>query len=55
MAMSRIDAFTEYCLIVHIKSNNESELALGSIEGMNKMGKPPKVVYIDGETGIRNS
>ena len=55
MAMLCIDAFTKYCVIVLIKSNNESELALGFTECMNKMGKPPKVVYTDGEIGITNS
>ena len=55
MAMLCIDAFTKYCAIVIIKSHNVSELALGFIECMNKMGKPPKVVYTDGETGIRHS
>lgn len=55
IAMLCIDAFTKYCVIVPIKSKNESELALGFIECMNKMGKPPKVIFTDGETGIRNS
>ena len=55
MAMLCTDPFTKYCAIVPIKSKNESELALGFIECMNNMGKPPKVVYTDGETGIRNS
>ena len=55
MAMLCTYAFTKNCVIVLTKSNNESELALGFIECMNKMGKPPKVVYTDGETAIRNS
>ena len=55
MAMLCTDPFTKYCAIVPIKSKNESELALGFIECMNNMGKPPKVVYTDGEMGIRNS
>ena len=55
MAILCIDAFTKYCVIVIIKSNNESELALGFIGCMNKMGKPPKVVCTDGEACIRNS
>ena len=54
-AMLCIDAFTKYCAIVPIKSKSESELALGFIECMNKMGKPPKVVYSYEEMGIRNS
>ena len=55
MAMLCIDAFTKSCVICPIKSNSESELALGFIECMNKMGKPPKVVFTDGETGTRHS
>ena len=52
MAMLCTDPFTKYCAIVPIKSKNKSELALGFIECMNNMGKPTKVVYTDGETGI---
>ena len=32
-----------------------SELALGLIECINKMGGKPNIIYTDGETGIRNS
>ena len=53
MAMLCIDAFTKYCVIVRIKSNNENALALGFIECMGKMGNPPKVAYTDGDTGTR--
>ena len=35
--------------------NSESELALGAIERMHKMGRQPTVVYTDGQTRIRNS
>ena len=44
----------KYCVLAPFKSNSESEFALGFIECMNKMGKPPHVVYTDGEPGIRN-
>ena len=49
MAMLCIDAFTKYCVIVPIMSNSESALALGFIESMNKMGKPPQVVHAYGK------
>ena len=37
MAMLCIDAFTKYSVIVPIKSNSESELALGFIKSMIKL------------------
>ena len=55
MAMLCTYAFTKNCVIVLTKSNNESKLALGFIECKNKMGKPPKPVYTNGATGIRNN
>ena len=38
-----------------IKVKTESDLALGFIECMNKMGGPPKVIMTDGEGAIKNS
>ena len=38
-----IDIFSKYCAIVPIKGKTESDLALGFIECMNKMGGPPKL------------
>ena len=55
IAMRCIDVLTKYCVIAIIKSNNKSELPLGFIECTNKMGKPPKVVYTNGEVGVRNT
>ena len=55
IGMICIDIFSKYCSICPIKSKNESELALGLIECINKMGNKPKIIYTDGETGIRNS
>ena len=37
------DAFTRYCVIGPVRSNSETELALGLIECMHKLRKPPKV------------
>ena len=50
-----IDICIKYCSICPIKSNNESELALGLIECINEMGHKPNIIYTDGETRIRNS
>ncbi|MFM7979166.1 MAG: hypothetical protein ACKPKO_07600 [Candidatus Fonsibacter sp.] len=50
-----MDAFSKYCAIFPVKSKNESELALGFVECMNKMGGSPKVIMTDGESGINNS
>ena len=50
-----IDIFSKYCAIVPIKGKTESDLALGFIECMNKMGGPPKVIMTDGEVAIKNS
>ena len=38
-----------------IKGKTESDLALGFIECMNKMGGPPKVIMTDGEGAIHDS
>ena len=32
-----------------------ANFALGLIECINKMGGKPRIIYTDGETGIRNS
>ena len=50
-----IDIYFQYCAIVPIKGNTESDLALGFIECMNKMGGPPKVIMTDGEGAKDNS
>ena len=50
-----IDILWKFCVIVPIKGKTESDLALGFIECMNKMGDPPKVIMTDGEGAIQNS
>ena len=49
-----IDKFSKYCAILPINGKTESDLALGFIECMNKMGRPPKVIMTDGEGAIKN-
>ena len=46
---------SKFCAIVPIKGKTESDLALGFIECMNKMGGPPKVIMTDGEGAIKKS
>ena len=54
-AMVCIDTFTKYAAVVPVKGKTENDLALGVIESIVKMGKQPQDIYMDGETGIRNS
>ena len=54
-AMVCIDIFTKYVAVVPTKGKTESDLAHGMIECLAKMGKPPQILYTDGETCIRNS
>ena len=54
-AMVCVDVFTKYAAVVPVKGKTENDLALGVIESIVKMGKKPQVIYMDGETGIRNS
>ena len=46
---------SKYDFVVPIKGKTESDLAHGMIECFAKMGQPPRIVYTDGETGIRHS
>ncbi|MFM7980117.1 MAG: hypothetical protein ACKPKO_12455 [Candidatus Fonsibacter sp.] len=55
IGMMCIDDFSTYCVIVPNKYKNESELALGFVECMNKMGGSPQLIITDGEGGIKNS
>ncbi|MFM7987759.1 MAG: hypothetical protein ACKPKO_51450 [Candidatus Fonsibacter sp.] len=55
IGMMCIDAFSKYCVIIPTKPKNASELALGFVKRMNKMGGSPTVIMTDGESGIKNS
>ena len=50
-----IDVLTKYCAVVPITGKSVSDLALGLIECINKMGGNPKVIMTDGEGAIKNS
>ena len=49
-----IDIFTKYAVVVPIKSKSPSDLLAGMMEGIQKMGKKPKMIYSD-EEGSLNS
>ena len=44
-----IDTFSKYAVVIPIKSKQPEDVAMGIIEGLNKMGKKPKMVYADME------
>ncbi|MCR9134318.1 MAG: transposase family protein, partial [bacterium] len=47
-----IDVFSKYMVVIPIKSKNEGDVASALIEGFNKMGKLPKLLYTDDETSL---
>ena len=47
-----IDVFSRFMVVVPIKNKNEANIASGIIEGFNKMGGKPKILYTDDEGGI---
>ena len=49
-----IDIFSKFAVVVPIKSKQPPDLLAGIMEGINKMGKKPELVYSD-EEGSLNS
>ena len=50
-----VDVFTKYAAVVPVDGKSENDLSLGVIESIAKMSKKPQVIYLDSESGIRNS
>ena len=48
-----IDVFSRFMVVVPIKNKNEENLASGIIEGFNKMGGKPKILYTDDEGALQ--
>ena len=46
---------SKFCAIVPIQKARQSDLALGFVECINKMGGPPRVIMTVGEGAIKNS
>ena len=47
-----IDAFSKYMVVIPIKSKSEGDVASALIEGFNKMGGTPKLLYTDDEGAL---
>ena len=47
-----INIFSNYTVVVPIKAKYEGDVAAGILESMNKMGKPPKIIYTDNEGAL---
>ena len=48
--MLMIDIFTKYMVVIPIASKGEGDVAAGLLEGFQKMGHKPEVIYADNET-----
>ena len=44
-----IDVFSRFMAVMPIKNKNEASVASGIIEGFNKTGGKPKILYTDDE------
>jgi hypothetical protein len=47
-----IDIFTNYAVVVPIKTKQEGDIAAGILECMEKMGKTPEIIYTDDEGAL---
>ena len=47
-----IDIFSKFALVIPIKSKQPADLLAGIMEGINKMGKKPKMFYSDEEGSL---
>ena len=50
-----IDVFSRFMVVVPIKNKDESNVASAMIEGFNKMGGKPKILYTDDEGALQNA
>ena len=48
-----IDIFSKFAVVVPIKSKQPPDLLAGIMEGINKMGKKPELVYSDEEGSFK--
>ena len=55
VALVCIDAFIKFAVVEAIEGKTQEDLGYAMISAFVKMGKNPKVVYTDAETGRRNS
>ena len=50
-----IDVFSRFMVVVPIKNKDEGNVASSMIEGFNKMGGKPKILYTDDEGALQNA
>ena len=50
-----IDVFSRFMVVVPIKNKDEGNVASAMIEGFNKMGGKPKILYTDDEGALQNA
>ena len=48
-----IDIFSKYCVIIPIETKGIGDVVRGILEGIQKMGKKPSIIYSDDETALR--
>ena len=55
IGLAMIDVFSKYAVVVPIKSKQPPDLLAGIMEGINKMGKAPELIYSDEEGSLNSS
>ena len=50
-----IDTFSKYAVALPLPSRDKSDVIAGMLEGFNKMGRKPKMIYTDGEGALRSN
>ena len=55
VGMLMIDIFTKYMVVIPIASKGEGDVAAGLLEGFQKMGHKPEVIYADNETSMSSA
>ena len=55
MGLVLIDFFTKYAVVVPIKPKSPSDVLVGMMEGIQKMGRKPKMLYSDEESSFHKT
>jgi len=55
VALLIIDIFTKYIVVIPVNGKKTSDLALGLIEGIHKMGHKPETIYSDNEKALSSA
>jgi hypothetical protein len=50
--MVMIDIFSKYAVVIPLPSKETGDIASGILEGINKMGKKPDIIYTDDEGAL---